>query len=329
MTIDLKTLSEMPSTEEWRLKLSKRPRRSTTSTTVTAVGSPLTDPNGVKEGRYSYSRTGGIEPTEMISEHTGVPGDTSKTISSIKGNDPMTRREELETKGVSQLMAERFAEGVPRGAYSENSFEKGGDAQDLSTFKNMAKQYSKDNYENEIKDTLDRTRKNPAGSFNTVQEELDDLEEIIRGGEWATDAESDAISKFLRILGKDDRRELASKLRNAIESGDGDHIGETAYNVGAGTGYIPGGDKDDYHKAIGNLDTESTGQVDQLMTEGEKDAEKMVPYLPESIRDRIIPSYVYKNAIEMERQPAYGKEYTDWEFGNVKKDIQNRLNKKS
>ena len=107
MTVDLKTLSGMSAAEGWKLKLSKRPRRGITSTTVTAVGSPLTDPNGVKEGRYSYSRTGGIEPTSLI-----------------EGNDPMTRREELETKGISQLMAERSAKGVPRGAYSNNSSEK-------------------------------------------------------------------------------------------------------------------------------------------------------------------------------------------------------------
>lgn len=143
MTIDLKTLSEMPSAEEWRLKLSKSPRRSTTSTTVTAVGSPLTDPNGVKEGRYSYSETGGIPDgmtqeeydkatkefmkfSEMTPEQIEEMLDTmSKTTSPIKESNPMTRREELETKGVSQLMAEWFAKGVPRGAYSENSFEKG------------------------------------------------------------------------------------------------------------------------------------------------------------------------------------------------------------
>lgn len=40
----------------------------------------------------------------------------------------MESREELETKGISQLMAERFAKGVPRGAYSNNSFEKAGGA---------------------------------------------------------------------------------------------------------------------------------------------------------------------------------------------------------
>ena len=32
----------------------------------------------------------------------------------------MERREELETKGVSQLMAERFAKGVPTGAFTKN-----------------------------------------------------------------------------------------------------------------------------------------------------------------------------------------------------------------
>ena len=42
----------------------------------------------------------------------------------FKESHSMTRREELETKGVSQLIAERFAKGVPRGAYSTQSFER-------------------------------------------------------------------------------------------------------------------------------------------------------------------------------------------------------------
>ena len=140
--IDLKTLSEMPSVKEMMQRL-KNPRR--VSTTVTAVGSPLTDPEGVKKGHYSYSETGGIpdgmtqeeydkamkefmEFSEMTPEQIEEMLDTmSKTTSPIKESNPMTRREELETKGVSQLMAERFAKGVPRGAYSECSFEKGGE----------------------------------------------------------------------------------------------------------------------------------------------------------------------------------------------------------
>lgn len=66
------------------------------SYTVTGTGSPLTDPEGVKNNLYSYSLTGDI---------------------SEKGKDSMTRREELVTKSVSQLMVERFAKGVPRGAF--------------------------------------------------------------------------------------------------------------------------------------------------------------------------------------------------------------------
>ena len=132
--IDLKTLSEMPSVKEMMQRL-KNPRR--VSTTVTAVGSPLTDPEGVKKGHYSYSETGGIpdgmtqeeydkamkefmEFSEMTPEQIEEMLDTmSKTTSPIKESNPMTRREELETKGISQLMAERFAKGVPTGAYSK------------------------------------------------------------------------------------------------------------------------------------------------------------------------------------------------------------------
>ena len=39
------------------------------------------------------------------------------------GGNKMERREELETKGISQLMAERFAKGVPRGAFCKSVFD--------------------------------------------------------------------------------------------------------------------------------------------------------------------------------------------------------------
>jgi len=53
----------------------------------------------------------GITPEELEKQ--------LESQTSIKESHPMTRREELETKGVSQLMAERFAKGVPTGAYSK------------------------------------------------------------------------------------------------------------------------------------------------------------------------------------------------------------------
>lgn len=82
-----------------------------------------------------------------------------KATTQFKESHPMTR-EELETKGISQLMAEKLAKGVPRGAYSENSFEKTFNPVDIPS--NGTPQGAIGAYKQHVLDQADAARANEA-----------------------------------------------------------------------------------------------------------------------------------------------------------------------
>ena len=83
-------LGEMTGYKKLPEHRTRRPERQYVTDTVTAEGSPLTDPEGVKEGRYSYSETVG---ESMVDDN-------------------------IMTKSISQCIAERQGK-TPRGAFSK------------------------------------------------------------------------------------------------------------------------------------------------------------------------------------------------------------------
>ena len=140
-----------------------------------------------------------------------------------------------------------------------SEFLKAGGGYDLSDIAKMINVVHRDNFNKEIEDSKAREMSewDTAGKyysdFKSPEAQADDLEAIIRDNEWLTDAERDAVSKYLRRLSKEERGRIAAELKgktSEFHNGTLKDIVTPAYEAGKRLHYLPGAENDDAAKAM-------------------------------------------------------------------------------